>query len=202
MCSEPKSDMITLDNTSSNIKTTHRSRRWRGGLAQQSWMLREGVSPHLPLATPAAMKQGFIGESMVTNSTSALIVASPNRIRDSLRSLLRAVPQLEVINQVDDGPAALSVLAKHPPTLMLLDSNLPDGQVQTVLKQVKAEYPHTQCLVLAHNIKQQQLARANGADDVLLAGFSITKFFLTIESLLQNQERGQVQYEPPTNVDY
>jgi DNA-binding NarL/FixJ family response regulator len=105
-------------------------------------------------------------------------------MRDSLRALLRAIPQVRVIGQVEDGPSALKMLIEHCPSLVLLASNLPGDGAWGVLKQTKAEQPQTRCLVLADTIHQQCKAEAAGADSVLLAGFPATKFFATIEELL------------------
>lgn len=119
--------------------------------------------------------------------TSALIVAKPSRIRDSLRALLRATPSVNVITQVDDGSSALEMIMAHHPTLMLLGSNLPDDELKTVLKQTKATQPQTRCIVLAATSQQEWIARNFGADSVLFAGFPAAAFFTTIEQLLSEQ---------------
>ena len=67
------------------------------------------------------------------NGTSVLIVARPTRMRDGLRTLLKAMPQIEVVEQVDDAASVVNMITSNPPTLVLLDSNLPDHQVKTVL---------------------------------------------------------------------
>ena len=48
---------------------------------------------------------------MTEESTSVLIVAKPTRMREGLRALLMAMPQLEIIGQVDDGPSRTARLA-------------------------------------------------------------------------------------------
>lgn len=124
---------------------------------------------------------------MVNKDTSALIVAKPSRIRDSLRALLRAMPSVKIIRQVDDGSTALEMVMAHHPTLMLLGSNLPDDELKTLLTQTKTIQPHTRCIVLAATSHQQWIARNFGADSVLFAGFPAAAFFTTIEQLLAEQ---------------
>ena len=120
------------------------------------------------------------------NGASVLIVARPNRMRDGLRALLRAIPNLEEIGQADDSTAALAVVDNHPPALMLLDWNLPDDQGQTVLAHTRS-CTQIPCIVLADNTRQQQLAEAGGADAVLIAGFPANKLFTEVERLLDEQ---------------
>ncbi len=124
---------------------------------------------------------------MINSDISALIVASPGRGRDSLRALLRAIPRLEIIGQVDDAPSALKIVTDHHPALMLLDTSLPNDEAWNVLQQIKAKWSQTQCLVLVDTIRQQQLAEAASADGVLVKGFSIARFLTTTERLLSLQ---------------
>ncbi len=124
----------------------------------------------------------------MNNRAPTLIVVRPGRMRDSLRALLRAIPQVRVIGQVEDGPSAQKMLIKHCPALVLLASNLPGDEAWGVLRQTKAEQPQARCLVLADTIHQQWMAEAAGADSVLLAGFPAAKFFATIENLLSRQK--------------
>ena len=122
------------------------------------------------------------------NGASALIVAEPTRIRDGLRALLKAVPQIEGVGQVDDVSSALNIIQNDPPALVLLNSNLSGNPVQTILRQIKLECPQIRCIVLADNVRQQRIAITSGADDVLLAGFSAVRLFTTIERLLNGQK--------------
>lgn len=122
----------------------------------------------------------------MSNETAALIVAKPTRFRDGLRALLRAMPQIEVVVQADNFSAALRIVAERAPAFILLDSSLLSDQVE-IIRQTKIHSPRTYCIVLADNVKQQQLAWANGADEVLLAGFSAPKLFASIEKLLSSQ---------------
>ncbi len=120
--------------------------------------------------------------------TPVLIVARPDRKRDSVRAMLKAIPQLKIIEQADDGPAALKKIANHRPALVLLDSNLPENKVWSVLKQIKAEWPQTLCLILIDTSDQRPMAETAGADGVLVAEFSITKLGATIDKLLSYSE--------------
>lgn len=125
---------------------------------------------------------------MMKGRVLALIVARPGRMRDGLRALLRAMPQIEIVDEADDSPSALRMITKHHPALLLLDSDLPGDEVSTELGRIKTEEPQIRCIVLADNPQQQQVANAAGADGVLLKGFPAAKLFETIERLFPRQE--------------
>ena len=122
------------------------------------------------------------------NHVPTLIVARPGRMRDGLRALLRATPRLELVGQADSSSSALTMVRDSQPSLILLDCNLPGDEVQSVLEQMKLRSPATRCVVLAKDAQQQWVAKAAGADSVLLAGFPVTKFFAVIEELLASGE--------------
>ena len=115
----------------------------------------------------------------------ALIVAMPGRFRDSLRALLVAAPHIEAVDQADDAPSALKVVAARRPALVLLDTSLPGNQVWIALRQIKAERPETRCIILADNTRWQQEGNNSDADAVLLKGFLTAELFQTVERLLE-----------------
>jgi hypothetical protein len=63
--------------------------------------------------------------------------------------------------------------------LVLLDASLITQELWSYMKQDA----HRKCIVLADNVSQQRLARAAGADEVLLAGFPAAQLFAAIENL-------------------
>jgi CheY-like chemotaxis protein len=131
-------------------------------------------------------ERGRGGKKMtVKRHAPALIVATPGRFRDSLRALLVAAPHIEAVDQADDAPSALKVVAARHPALVLLDTSLPGNQVWTALRQIKAERPETRCIILADNTRWQQEGSNSGADAVLLKGFPTAELFQTVERLLQ-----------------
>ena len=114
---------------------------------------------------------------------SVLIVAPPGRLRDGLRVLLRAVPQIGHTVQADDALAVLRAV-EHSPALVLLDADLPGEEAWTVLRQIKAQWPQTRCIVLVNNGQQSQIAHVHGADTVLAKGFTVTTLTAIVANLL------------------
>ena len=120
-----------------------------------------------------------------------LIAAKPGLMRDGFQAVLTAIPRAKVMDPADDSASALRAVAERQPALILLDTNLPDDQVWTLLEQVKAQWPHVQCLVLAENRRQRQTARAAGADRVLIKGCPAKEFYAITTELLARQRVGQ-----------
>jgi DNA-binding NarL/FixJ family response regulator len=96
--------------------------------------------------------------------------------------MLRAVPQIGCIVQADDAPAVLRA-TEHSPALMLLDADLPGDEAWTVLRQIKARWPQTRCIVLVNNGQQSQIANVHGADAVLAKGFTVTTLTAAVAKL-------------------
>ena len=117
----------------------------------------------------------------------ALIVANPGRIRDSLKTMLRAVPHIQTIYQANDAPTASKIISEHRPALVLLDSKLANNDIQSVSRQIKTVSPQTRCIVLVDNIQQQWMAKVADADTVLAIGCPATKFLTIIEGLLTEE---------------
>lgn len=62
-----------------------------------------------------------------------LIIARPSRLRETLRALIATIPQLEIVGQVEGRVAALKMVQEWQPGLLLLDSNLPDNEVEAII---------------------------------------------------------------------
>ena len=121
---------------------------------------------------------------MSKNNVSALIVAQPGRLRDGMQALMRAVPRIKYVNQVDDGPSAVTEIAEHTPSLVLLDTDLPDDAAWKTLQQIKTGWPEILCILIAGTDWQRKEAKASGADAVLVKGFTLATLAETIAQLV------------------
>jgi len=118
---------------------------------------------------------------------SALIVGRSGFLRDSLRSLLLMVPEVETVFQAENLASAKSVLEQHRPPLVLLESGLPREGTSSLLRWVKSEMNGCRCLVLADDVRQQREAWAAGADAAVLKGFPAAKLLQVIERMLSRE---------------
>lgn len=119
---------------------------------------------------------------------SALIVAQPGPLRNSLHGFLSELPQIETVRVASDAFSAAQIVRTSQPTLMLLDTHLPTDEALTALKTFKA-MGKGQCLVLADDTRQQRRAQVAGADVALLKGYPAEKLAQVIEDLaLENTD--------------
>ena len=125
---------------------------------------------------------------MMSQRVSALIIAPPGRLRDSLRVLLRASGKIGRVEQADYARSGLQSIEPLSPGLVLLDAGLEEDEAPGVLGQIKTQWPRLPCLVLAHNPEQESAALAAGADAVLQAGFTTGNFFSTIQRILPDRD--------------
>jgi DNA-binding NarL/FixJ family response regulator len=117
----------------------------------------------------------------MTKPLSALIIAQPGQLRDGLRMLLQAIPQV-YISQTDDCPSALLLDTCYAPSLVLLDFDL--IQNQDTIQAITARWPQSRYIVLVADEQQYHLARHAIADITLLKGILASRLFLIIEELL------------------
>ena len=115
---------------------------------------------------------------------SALIVAKRPEIRDGLKALLMASPQVGSIIQAANAPEALQIIHWLCPTLVLLDANLVQGTIQELQEQIMVQCPRCRYIVLIDEAHQRQEAEAAGAEAVLLKGCPTSKLMETITLML------------------
>jgi DNA-binding NarL/FixJ family response regulator len=70
-------------------------------------------------------------------------------VREHLTGLLRAQPDLEVCGEAADAPAALSVIARQAPDLVILDISLKRSNGLELIKSLREMWPKLQVLVLS-----------------------------------------------------
>lgn len=100
------------------------------------------------------------------------IVSRPGMMQQSLRTSLAAIPGITVVASLGDGLTALNRVAAHPPTLLVIDSNLLDDEVEALLAAIRARQLPTHCLVLTRASHRDAQMLALGADAVLPHGAS------------------------------
>jgi DNA-binding NarL/FixJ family response regulator len=70
-------------------------------------------------------------------------------VRQGLRHLLEAEPDLKVVGEASDGLQAVELTEKFRPNVLIVDMMMPDLNGLEVLRQVKDRSPATCCIVLS-----------------------------------------------------
>jgi DNA-binding NarL/FixJ family response regulator len=69
-------------------------------------------------------------------------------VRDGLEMLLKLEPDVEVVGMAEDGAAAVDMVAKKKPDLVLMDLKMPIMNGVEATRQIRANYPEVKVLVL------------------------------------------------------
>ena len=113
----------------------------------------------------------------------ALIVARSNAMQEALNTVLSSDPEIEIIGMADDGFSAMEILKTHQPDLVMVDDNLPNGEVLNLIHYLKKDWPQTKTIVLTDGTQQKQVLLAAGADAVLLRGIPAEQIIEIINNI-------------------
>jgi len=116
-----------------------------------------------------------------------LIIAKPGQVRDGLRALLHAIPEVDVVDQPCVGVPNTDLLAEHHPALILVDCRVADTRTPGALRQLKTQNPGACFLILVEDVEQRQLAQDTGFEHVLIKGSSAEKLAKTVRELLPQE---------------
>ena len=97
-----------------------------------------------------------------------LVVDDSSVVRDALRSILRAHPDLEVAGEAVDGVEALDKAERLQPDVILMDAQMPKMDGVEATRHIKERLPETKILFLTVHTWYTELALAAGADGHLV----------------------------------
>ena len=117
----------------------------------------------------------------------ALIVATPGHLWDGVQSLLRTLPEIEIIAEIKSPSVLLRMGNEIKPDLILLDANLYGENIMKAITKINEEWSYAPCVVLVEDSQHHQALYDAGADLVIPQGFPATKLVAAIEELLSTQ---------------
>ena len=80
-------------------------------------------------------------------------------LRDGLRMLIDAQPDMEVVAQADGGREAARLCALHSPDIVVLDVSMPDLDGAEAAERIRAQDPRTRIVALTRHADQGYLRR-------------------------------------------
>ncbi len=116
----------------------------------------------------------------------ALIVAKPGHLWDGVQSLLRTLPEIEIIAEIKCPSVLLKIGSEMQPDLILLDASLFGENILKAITKINEEWSYTHCVVLVEDSPNHQALYEAGADLVVPQGFPATKLVAAIEELLSS----------------
>jgi len=114
----------------------------------------------------------------------ALIVARPGHLWNGVQSLLRTLPEIEIIAEIKCPEVLLKMGSEMQPDIILLDASLFGENIRNAITKISREWSHAQCVVLVEDSQHLQAVYEAGADLVVSQGFPAAKLVAAIEELL------------------
>ena len=115
-------------------------------------------------------------------------------VRAGVRKILEAEHDLEVVDEVADGAAALASVDRTRPDVLVLDLSMPGVDGLEVLRRVRQRHPPLRVLVLTMHAEAEYASRAieAGADGYLLKDSAVQDLVAGIRGVMA----GGVYYSP------
>ena len=120
---------------------------------------------------------------------SALILASPGCLRESLKALLIATPPIGTVSQADDVRQALRTIEIGWPDLVLMDVDGTEEEVRGAIATLQAACPTARLMLLVDVADEKPMSQGTSADLVVLKGTAASKLSNAIKKLASSQER-------------
>ncbi len=125
-------------------------------------------------------------ELMMTPKNVAVLIAQPDRFRESLQILLTSISRIDEVFPVESLTEAFSLAADITPCVVILDSQAAKHDLPAALKRIGDTWQGASRIALVEDHDEHQKAAAQGADLVLLKGFNAATFIHGIEGMLNN----------------
>ena len=126
--------------------------------------------------------------------TKVLIVDDQNSITEFLKVNLGNEPDIQILGLANDGQAAISLVKKHQPDIVLMDIEMPVMNGIEATQVISQQYLETKVVLLTSKDEQQQLnlALKAGARGYILKNTSIKD----IVQIIRLTEKGFFQIGP------
>lgn len=97
------------------------------------------------------------GVPMSTETIRIILADDHEMVREGLRLLLRAAPDIAVVGEAENGAAALALARRVVPDIVVLDLDMPGGDGLTTLRELGQTLPTVRVLILTMYAEQERL---------------------------------------------
>jgi DNA-binding NarL/FixJ family response regulator len=127
-------------------------------------------------------------------SIRVLLVDDHELVRAGFRALLAGLSEVEVVAEADDGRAALELVGRYQPDVVLMDISMPGLNGLEATSRIAKEFPRTRVIILSMHATEDHvlLALRKGASGYLLKGARLAELDLAVRSVA----RGEVYLSP------
>ena len=140
-----------------------------------------------------------------TEPLRVMVVSSNYMTRAGLRMILAAHPDILLLGELIRGSDAVEIVSQEKPDVIVMDLDLPGGDVSALIRKFRAAAKDTHILILC-GLNDEQLTRealSSGAAGVVLKIQPAAVIFAAIEGLYHNSPETISSLEPTkafTNV--
>jgi DNA-binding NarL/FixJ family response regulator len=120
-------------------------------------------------------------------SRSRILIAEDHKIlREGLRALLTANPELEVIAEAENGRDVVQRAAEFQPDLILMDLSMPGMNGVEAIREIRSRHPKIKILVLTVHSDEEYVHACvrDGADGYIVKDASRTELVTAIRNVL------------------
>ena len=107
------------------------------------------------------------GRGLHVDMITVLIVDDTAAVRDGLRSILQAYPDIDVVGEATNGEEAIAQAEQLRPAVILMDIQMPGTDGIAATRHIKQQSPDVRVLVLTVHSRYIDDALAAGADAYL-----------------------------------
>ena len=122
-------------------------------------------------------------------SIKVLVADDHTMVREGLRSLLNAKPDIEVVAEADNGRRALELVHEVMPDVVIMDVTMPDVNGIETTHQLSAEFPDVKVIALSMHADHRLVAGMldAGASGYLLKDCAFEELENAIRTVVANQ---------------
>lgn len=127
-----------------------------------------------------------------------LMIADDHMIvRQGMRKLLEAYPELEILGEAQNGDETIELAKKLLPDIIIMDISMPVINGLEATRQIKKRLPQTKILILTMHAEKEYIFKIlqSGASGYLLKGSPIEELVAAVYAV----DRGESYLSPPVS---
>jgi DNA-binding NarL/FixJ family response regulator len=121
------------------------------------------------------------------NKPLILIIAPPGDLQIGLQALLTTHLEADVLVTGEES-SAMKVIARHNPTLIIVDNDLPRNAAAMIIQHIKSSWPDMRSIVFVNDDQGRQKFLCTEADLIVVKGIPGSKLVTEIEEFLRPDE--------------
>lgn len=117
-----------------------------------------------------------------------LVVDDRSRTRQSLRVLLKTLPDVSQIREAKNGEQAVKLVSELLPDLIVIDAKMPEMDGVQATRLIKQRWPQVKVILLSMYPEYQESGRQAGADAFVSKGQPPEVLLATISEVMEQGE--------------